>query len=66
MSLLVIFYVLALRVVDNFSSDEARPRARTLPDLPVTRSDAAGKIVGGSSGRRPEVIAFAVTEAGAT
>jgi hypothetical protein len=66
MSLLVIFYVLALRVVDNFSRDEARPRARTLPDLPMTRSEASRKIVGGSSGRRRGVIAFAVTEAGAT
>jgi hypothetical protein len=50
MSLLVIFYVLALRVADGFANAEETSRRKTLRDLPVTRSHFAEKISGGGLG----------------
>jgi hypothetical protein len=50
MSLLVIFYVLALRVADGLANAEETSRRETPRDLPVTRSHFAEKVTGGRLG----------------
>lgn len=49
MSLLVIFYFMALRVAEGFAKAEATPRRKSIRDLPATQSNYAEKIVGGRS-----------------
>jgi hypothetical protein len=47
MSLLIVFYVAALRAIDAFSKSEPEPRRRIERDLALSPSGIDRKIVGG-------------------